>query len=189
MNWADIRDKLKQAGIQFESGMTEQELDAAEMFFGFRFPKEIREFLSLCVPTSGSFFNYRICNERNLARFLQFQNRIERSFRFDLENNRKEMLFMLGEKLGFEADAASFDEAVIQYLKDSPKLIPFYGHRCFFDGMDGMPIISFWQATDTIFYGGTFENYLECEFLGGARVLENISQRMENTGIWYDLIW
>lgn len=94
---------------------------------------------------------------------------------------------MLGEKLGFSEDAPGFDEAVMDDLRRSVKLIPFYAHRCFFDGMDDMPILSFWQATDTIIYGGTFENYLETEFLRKPRVIGDL-RRMMDTGIWNDIV-
>ena len=73
-------------------------------------------------------------------------------------------------------------------LEKSPRLIPFYGHRCFFDGMDGMPIVSFAQPVDTIFYGSDFENYLENEFLTSERKLGKIPKRMQDTGIWYYIV-
>jgi len=164
-------------------------LDNAEKFFQFRFPKEIHEFLSCGVPVGSNFFDYRNLSEDNLTRFHKFAASIERSFQFDLTNNREDMLEMLGGKLGFDRDSASFDDAVINYLNQSVRLIPFFAHRCFFDGMDDMPIVSFWQPTDTIFYGGTFENYLEHEFLHRERVLENVDDRMKKTSIWNDLIW
>lgn len=180
--------RLKKAGISLEPGMSESELDRAERVFQFRFPKEIREFLSCGVPVGSSFFNYRDISEENVKRFHDFQAFIERHFRFDLENNRDDMLEMLGERLGFVQYSASFDDAVMNYLNQSVRLIPFYAHRCFFDGMDDMPIVSFWQPIDTIFYGGTFKNYLEHEFLGKDRVLEKIQERMINTGIWEDIV-
>ena len=189
MDVSRMINRLKNVGIQFEEGMTEKELDSAEKFFQFRFPIEIREFLSCGVPVGSSFFDYRDISDNNLKHFRQFAASIERSFRFDLENNREEMLELLGEKLGCFQDSASFDNAVIEYLNKSVKLIPFFAHRCFFDGMDDMPIVSFWQPVDTIFYGGTFENYLEHEFLEMDRILDNIEERMENVGIWKDLIW
>jgi len=181
-------DRLKKVGISFAPGMSGSELDRAETVFQFRFPIEIREFLSCGVPVGSSFFDYRDLSDNNMKHFREFAASIERSFRFDLENNREEMLELLGKKLGFFQDSASFDSAVIEYLNKSVKLIPFYAHRCFFDGMDDMPIVSFWQPTDTIFYGGSLENYLEVEFLRKHRVLENISERMKNTGIWEDVV-
>ena len=82
----------------------------------------------------------------------------------------------------------NFDREVMEYLRQSVKLIPFYAHRCFFDGMDGMPMVSFWQSVDSIFYGGDFANYLEVEFLNGQRAFEKLDERMEQTGIWKYLI-
>ena len=189
MDVARMINRLKNVGIEFEEGMTEKELDSAEKYFLFCFPKEMREFLSCGVPVGSSFFDYRDLSDNNLKHFRDFAASIERSFRFDLENNREEMLELLGEKLGFFQDSASFDSAVVEYLNKSVKLIPFFAHRCFFDGMDDMPIVSFWQPVDTIFYGGTFENYLEHEFLKMDKILDNTQERMENAGIWKDLIW
>lgn len=181
--------RLKQAGISFEDGMSETELNRAESVFHFHFPKEIREFLSSGLPVGDSFFNYRDLSESNVTRFWEFQMSIEKDFCFDLTNNREEMFEMLGQKLGFAQCSESFDNAVLKYLHDSVKLIPFYAHRCFFDGMDDMPIVSFWQPVDTILYGGNFENYLAHEFLAMDCVIENVQERMEATGIWNDLIW
>lgn len=188
MDSRNMIERLKKAGICFESGMTNAELDRAETVFQFRFPKEIREFLSCGVPVGSSFFDYRDISVENVNRFHSFQASIEGSFHFDLENNREDLLEMLGHRLGFIEDSEAFDNAVMHYVNQSVRLIPFYAHRCFFDGMDDMPIVSFWQPTDTIFYGGTFENYLEVEFMKKQRILENIPQRMKNTGIWGDLI-
>lgn len=181
-------ERLKNAGISFDPGMSRGELDGAELVFQFHFPKEIREFLSCGMPVGPSFFNYRDLSVENVKRFREFQVSIERSFRFDLEQNRDDLFEMLGSKLGFAQDLKGFDEAVMEYLRQSVRLIPFFAHRCFFDGMDGMPVVSFWQAVDVVFYGGTFENYLEHEFLGAARVLENMEGRMKNTGIWADIV-
>ena len=80
-------------------------------------------------------------------------------------------------------------------LESSPKLIPFFAHRCFFDGMDNMPIISFWQAVDTIIYGYNLENYLDNEFLvtedNGIHddIYDDTIRKLNNTGIWQYIIW
>ena len=188
MNCEKMMDKLRKTGITFEPGMSGSELDRAEHVFPFRFPKEIRHFLSVGVPVGSSFFDYRDISEENVKRFYEFQASIERSFRFDLENNREDMLEMLGQKLGIVQDSDTFDDAVIKYLNQSVRLIPFYAHRCFFDGMDDQPIVSFWQTVDTILYGRNFENYLEHEFLKKERILEDAENRMKDIGIWGDII-
>ena len=180
--------RLKNSGVEFAEGMTAQELDLAEECFQFRFPAEIRVFLSCATPVGASFFNFRDRTEANLTRFHTFQQSVKDAFLFDLENNREDMRKLLSNK-GWELSCdSSFDAAVIAYLEGSPKLIPFYAHRCFFDGMDGMPIVSFWQPVDSILYGSNFENYLACEFLGGECILTHVPERMKETGIWYEVI-
>lgn len=180
--------KLKRAGVRFDPGMTAFQLDRAEAFFGFRFPRELREFLMLAVPVGEDFFDYRDCSEENRKRFVGFYERMEASFRFDLENCRDLLLEFVGEKLGFMEDGPGFDDAVMACWRASPKLVPFYAHRCFFDGLDDMPIVSFWQPVDTILYGSDLKRYLEAEFLG-VEDLTDIPERMKETGIWSALIF
>ena len=101
---------------------------------------------------------------------------------------------MLKGHLGEFTDTEDFKKAVMKSLESSPKLIPFYAHRCFFDGMDNMPIISFWQAVDTIIYGYDLENYLEAEFLTSTEDIlseencDTIFEKLKGTGIWYYII-
>ena len=178
--------KLRNAGLCFAQGMTQEELNRAEEVFGFRFPKEIREFLSFAVPVGKDFFDYRDVSPENQKRFCDFQNRIVDYFRFDLENNREDMLELLAQPLGNPAD---FDSAVLDFLHSSVKLIPFYAHRCFFDGMDDMPIVSFLQPVDSILYGSNFQEYLEVEFLRKDHDAEEPPQeRKKETGIWQYLV-
>ena len=188
MDTVKMINRLKSAGVEFAEGMTARELDLAEACFQFRFPTEIRAFLACAMPVGDSFFNYRDRTGANVARFHAFQQSVKDAFLFDLENNREDMCKLLSNKgWGLSCDS-SFDAAVIAYLEGSPKLIPFYAHRCFFDGMNGMPIVSFWQPVDSIPYGRDFENYLACEFLGGECDLAHVSEGMKQTGIWYDVI-
>ena len=180
--------RLKNSGVEFAEGMTAQELDCTEEFFRFRFPTEIRAFLSCGVPMGSSFFQYRERTEENYNRFLAFQQSIKESFLYDLANNREDMAKLFSDQAWDHLENGAFDGAVLAYLEESVKLIPFYAHRCFFDGMDGMPIVSFWQPVDSIIYGSDFENYLACEFLGGECYLDHMPERLKQTGIWYEVI-
>lgn len=181
-----MKQELEKAGIAVEPGMTAAELDRAEEVFGFRFPREIRDFLSCGVPVGKGFFNYRDVSEENQKKFQEFQNWMEDQFRFDLANNREDMLELLAQPLGNPAD---FDSAVMDSFHSSVRLIPFYIHRCFFDGMDDMPIVSFWQPTDMIFYGYDFGEYLEKEFLGRKASRRELPANFSvDTGIWYLLL-
>lgn len=178
--------RLRNAGMYFAQGMTAAQLDRAEAVFGFRFPREIRAFLSFAVPVGKGFFDYRDVSEENQKKFREFQNWMEDRFRFDLEKNREDMLELLAEPLGNPGD---FDSAVMNYFHSSVKLIPFYIHRCFFDGMDDMPIVSFMQSVDSIFYASNFQDYLEVEFLHKDHDAEDPPQeRKQETGIWNYLV-
>lgn len=182
--------RLKKAGLCFDKGLSDIEIKEIESAFGFRFPKEIASFLSCAYPVGVDFFDYRDMSQKNIDRFCDFQKNIVETFEFDITNNADSLQAMLKELLGEFSDIEVFKKAVMRSLESSPKLIPFYAHRCFFDGMDNMPIISFWQAVDTIFYGSDFKNYLENEFLdtNHRNSLGKISDDIKDTGIWYYII-
>jgi len=187
-------ERLKKSGLQFGEGLSVIEIKKIESTFGFHFPKEIVSFLSCVYPIGGDFFDYRNTSQENIDRFLDFQKRIEKSFIFDIEHNASSIQAMLAEHFGEFTDTEIFKKAVLESLQNSPKLIPFYAHRCFFDGMDNMPIISFWQAVDTIIYGYDFEDYLEAEFLtsteniASEEITDGIFEKLKSTGIWYYII-
>ena len=181
-------EKLKRAGISFEAGLCDEEFAETEATFGFRFPSEIRAFLACGLPVGNRFYNWRDLSAANVQRVHDFWLSIEKAFLFDIENNGDDLLAMLGDRFSEFENREQYTEAVLDYLRRSTKLIPFYAHRCFFDGMDHMPIVSFWQPVDSIFYGENFEAYLETEFLGKDHCIEHIPERMKNTGIWYYLI-
>ena len=180
--------RLKEVGISFENGLSEGELAAAENTFGFAFPVEIRDFLACGLPVGDRFFNWRDLSDANVQSFRDFQLFVERHFAFDLKENCDDLRELLAEQFPETDDSGQFAEAVLDYLHHSTKLIPFYAHRCFFDGMDHMPIVSFWQPVDSVFYGKSFEDYLETEFLGKKHSTEPLSERIKDTGIWYYLI-
>ena len=187
-------ERLKKSGLRFDRGLSDTEIKEIETTFGFRFPKEIADFLSNAYPVGCNFFNYRDISQKNIDKFYDFQKNIKESFEFDIANNADSLQAMLKELLGEFIDIEDFKKAVMKSLESSPKLIPFYAHRCFFDGMDNMPIISFWQAVDTIIYGNDLEDYLEAEFLTATNdivseeISDSIIEKLKATGIWYYII-
>ena len=190
MDYMRMIDKLHKAGITFTAGLRLDEVAEIEAFFGFRFPREIREFLFHGVPVGEEFFDWRDLSEVNLQRFRDFQRHIEATFVFDVEHSEDLLREFLGDTVAGITDRETLKTVVLDRLRRSVRLIPFYAHRCFFDGMDEMPIVSFWQAVDTIFYGSDFENYLENEFVRRTEdwQLGEIPDKMRDTGIWYYLV-
>lgn len=183
-------ERLKKSGLRFDSGLSDLEIKKIEGTFGFRFPKEIASFLSCAYPVGEGFFDYRDNSQENVDRFFGFQKRIAESFDFDIKNNTHSLQARLKEHLGEFTDTEDFKKAVLTSLENSPKLIPFYAHRCFFDGIDNMPIISFGQAVDTVIYGYDFENYLESEFFvyDSDIISDKVYEKLKATGIWYYIL-
>ena len=186
----ELINRLKARGVNFGKGLSEAETVKIENYFGFRFPREIKEFFMQAYPMGGRFFNYRNMSEENLRYFNDFQRDVEDGFRFDLQNNRESIVSMLEDIIPEDVDEQQIESIIIENLRQSPKLIPLFSHRCFFNGMDDMPIISFSQPVDTIFYGADLEDYLEHEFLGKEKEssYEEIYEKMKNTGIWYYIV-
>ena len=177
---------LKASGISFGEGLKPREIREIERTFGFQFPKEIAYFLSRAYPLNPGFFNYKDLSDGNVQAFRNFQVQIKDAFLFDLQNNTDTIQALL-RPLGWHYPQ-SFQDVVMEALEKSPRLLPFYGHRCFFDGMDGMPILSFSQPIETIIYGSDLENYFENEFLSPERHrIKTVSEKMKDTGIWYHL--
>lgn len=181
-------ERLKNAGISFDKGLSNEEFVKIESVLGVRFPSEIKSFLVCGLPVGDHFFNWRDLSPANVQKCYDFQHSIDNAFRFDLENNFDDLQALLGESLSRAGYPELSSETVLAYLHRSARLIPFYAHRCFFDGMDHMPIVSFWQPVDSVFFGENFEDYLEVEFLGKDLCINHIPEQMKETGIWYYLI-
>ncbi len=181
--------RLKSAGIKFDNGLSEAEFEKIYQVFGVTFPQEIKAFLECGMPCIYPFINWRDNRKWYVENITNFQDSIKEDFIFDFENNALHKLF--AKKFENITNENDLKDAVLKYFDKSAKLIPFYGHRCFFNGMDNMPIVSYCQPSDVIFYGTDFENYLENEFLRKGQKLEigDITDDFLNTGIWYDLIW
>lgn len=181
--------RLKEHNIRFEKGLSNEEIMQAEKAFDIKFPAEIKYFLSLSLPVSEGFSNWRDCSKKNIEKIKGFQQIIEEAFIFDFDNNSLADYFKnIFPNIYSETELR---KAILNYLHSSPKLVPFYKHRCFINGMDNMPIISFSQPTDTIFYGANLSDYLEREFLSKPSQLkiESIQHKFQDTGIWKDIIW
>lgn len=186
MDNASMVARLRRAGVWFGPGVTDAEFDRIEAFFSVRFPAELRSFFACALPIGDCFFNWRDLSADNKARFDSFYRDMEQSFRFDLEHN--DLARMLGEPFTSIPDLDELHRAVMEEVRHSVRLVPFYAHRCFFSGMDDMPIISFWQPVDSIFYGADLEDYLENEFLNKPDREDISPERMSGTGIWAKLI-
>ena len=183
----DIIEKMKKKGIKFDKGLTEEEFEKINNIYGFTFPKEIKEFLSIALPINKGFYNWRDFSDKNVNHIKDFQKTyIEDGFEFDIEKNN--LLDDFRKKFPKCKNDEELKIEVLKYLHSSPRLIPFFKHRCFFDGLDNMPIISFWQPTDMIFYGDDLKDYIEVEFFDKNGTNEIPKEKINKMGIWSDLL-
>jgi len=143
--------------IEFEAGLTDAEIAATEVRFGFRFPPDLREFLQTALPCSPRFPNWRSAEEAELRGWLDAPREgvlfdVECGFWWSAWGPRPD-------DHGHAVDLARME------LSALPPLIPVYGHRYLPSEphRSGNPVFSVYQ-TDVIYYGADLEKYLAVEF-------------------------
>jgi hypothetical protein len=158
MDFATAQKILAGAGVRFDDGMRSSEIQQVQEEFDIAFPPDLREFLTLGLPVSKSWIDWRHGDRAQIRERLAWPLD---GMCFDIEHN----VFWLDEwgpkptKL-----AEAFDTARIAVAK-APKLIPICSHRYIPSTPPeaGNPIFSVHQ-TDIIYYGLDLMNYLQNEF-------------------------
>ncbi|HRH95053.1 MAG TPA: hypothetical protein PLB55_03920 [Prosthecobacter sp.] len=160
MNLADCKERLATAGVLFEDGLSEQEFAAIEHEYGFRFPEDLRLFLSYALPVSDGWVDWRHDTRTEIDQRMQWPFE---GMCFDIEHNS----FWLDEWGEKPVVLQQAFEIARQNVAKAPKLIPIYSHRFMPDSPSeaGNPVFSVYQ-TDIIYYGHNLENYLHNEFRG-----------------------
>ena len=158
-----LQKQLREVGIEFESGLTNSEIEQIEEKFEIKFPQDLREFHQLGLPVSESFINWR-----KGLQFTVTENEIKERINWPLEG----ILFEVkkndfwDESWGTMPDNYA-EKAIIateKYLS-YPKLVPIYGHRYIpMDPLEvGNPVFSVYQM-DIIYYGYNLTTYFSNEF-------------------------
>jgi hypothetical protein len=165
--WAGLVDTLRDNGVEFEAGLTDAEVEAAEARYGFLFPPDLGAFLQAGLPHGGDFPDWRDGAETSLRKWLDLPRR---SILFDIEHNG----FWLDEWGPRPPSLEQAQRIASALIAAAPRLIPVYIHRMIPSEphLPGNPVFSVHQA-DIIYYGVDLRDYLIYEFL--AR---------EDIGIW-----
>ncbi len=153
--------KLKNEGIIFESGLTEDEFKFIEDLYGIKFPPDLKLFLGIALPISNNFVNWRDYSEQNI---IKIREKIEwplEGMIFDIEANS----FWYD---GWGQKPSSLEVAVgicKREFKNVPQMIPICSHRYISSKPfeENNPVFSIYQ-TDIIYYGENLESYLKIEF-------------------------
>jgi hypothetical protein len=70
MDHEHYKNVLVQAGVVFEPGLSQVEIQQVEEKYRFRFPPDLREFLMFAQPASNGFINWREANEDTIVKSL-----------------------------------------------------------------------------------------------------------------------
>jgi hypothetical protein len=170
--WTDLIKELKNASYQFgvvedgsaahridfDAGLTNDEIDGCELRFQFRFPPDLRQFLQTALPRGPQFPDWRSGDEELLRQWLDAPRR---GILFDVEHNGF-WLEEWGTRPQHLADAMRLANAQVLM---GPRLVPVFSHRMISDEphLPGNPVFSIHQ-TDIIYYGFDLADYLRHEF-------------------------
>lgn len=182
MNFAEAQAVLKATGVQFAPGLTAEEFADIERRFGFRFPPDLREFLTLGLPVSGGWVDWRGADESTLRKRLDWP---ADGVCFDIEPDA----FWLAEWGPRPQKLADAFETARRAVASAPVLIPIFGHRYIpaTPADRGNPIFSVYQ-TDIIYYGADLRDYFHNEFRDAfGRPQYEISGRPRRIEFWSKL--
>ncbi|KSV18388.1 hypothetical protein DA01_02915 [Dehalococcoides mccartyi] len=178
---------LEQKGVIFEEGLSEEEITLIEQKYDFKFPPDLREFLSLGLPVSDGFVNWRSDSEEDI------RYRLDWPYEGMCLDVRKVDFWQSawGERPESSQEAC---EIVKKTLDKVPKLIPIYSHRYMPETPCeiGNPVFSVYK-TSILYYGKDLGDYLEHEFdrsrhwelkTGSIKQIEFWSDFPENRIVW-----
>jgi len=179
MPWSDTINLLREKGVPFAEGLNCGELDSAEEYFGICFPDDYRELLHEALPVGERFPDWRRRPD-SIRRSLDWP---WDGMAFDIKQNS-----WWSESWGSKPPSLDDSLRIAKHHFDqAPTLIPVYGHRYIPSEpvAGGNPIYSVHQM-DIIYYGATLKEYLEVEFLDGAR--STISNSFRPIRFWSDVV-
>lgn len=156
-DWMPLIEALKGAGLEFQKGLADPEIEDLESRFDFRFPPDLRSFLKTALPFWNS-PRWRTGSDSDIREWL---DQPIKGILFDVGHNE----FWLSE-WGVKPDQLSDAlEIAESRVKAAPKLIPIIANR-YIPGRPhepGNPVFSVHQA-DVIYYGFDLDDYLRHEF-------------------------
>lgn len=154
---------LKEKGISFDRGLSNDEIKRIEKQFFITFPQDLKLFLQTEVPVSSSFVNWRygINSETGKREIENWIDSPKKGILFDVKYNNF-WLEKWGEK---PKDFKTQKEIASIKIAEEPKLIPIFCHRFIPSEPNeiGNPVFSVHQ-TDIIYYGYDLIDYFSKEF-------------------------
>lgn len=183
-----VVEALKNKGVTFERGLTALEFGAVEKQYCFSFPPDLREFLSIGLPVSDDFPNWRTGKRRWGEKELSISDLIEWpaiGICFDVEHDG----FWMNDWGTRPDDLQEAFRITRKIVKQAPSLIPVFSHRFLpaDPALEGNPVMSVYQ-TDIIYYGQDLASYLANEFELPMKDQENGNREPRRIRFWSDII-
>lgn len=177
--YKQLINKLESKGVEFEIGLSNDEIKRIEEVFNIEFPKELKELYKIALPISKGFYNWRNFDDKN----VKFINEVIKRPIKDIYELADGVYWC--DEWGEEPNNES--EKIRNLLKKAPKLIPIYAHRYMPQvNMKNIPIFSI-HDTDIICYGENLSSYLKIEF--GYKNQSDIDyEKLNYIPFWSDLL-
>lgn len=155
---ASVLRALERAGVQIAPGLDQSALDDLATAFNVELPGELAVLLAAGVPVGEkwpSWANDPAAEAQSTRRWIR------RAFEFDIRG-RQYWHPLFGGRPDDDTEALDVAMAIVE---TAPTLIPIYAHRFLVAGMDApRPVLSVWQAVDSIYFGNDLADYLANEF-------------------------
>jgi len=150
---------LEEADVEFDDGMTDDELVVIENRFDFRFPPDLATFLKCGLAVGGPFPDWRNDSEERLREMFELPFR---EILFDVEHNN----FWLPEWGEQPTTATDSKNKLRQLIDKAPNLVPVYGSHMMPDRpcLEGNPVFAIRQ-TDIVYYGSDLRDWFVRSFL------------------------
>lgn len=161
MEYRNIITLMKQQGISFDRGLTEQTIKDIEEIYDMTFPASLSAFYKEALPIGDRFIKWNDLSEDNISCI-------------------KEKMYLPYKWLSHDI---TFCEA-FRNTMEAPKLIPIYSHRYMpcIDHPD--PPVFSTVGADTIWYGKSLGDYLYNEFIRKDPIISDIP----HVPLWSDII-
>lgn len=182
MDFLNIIDSMKQAGVRFSAGLTDDAITKIEEIYAIRFPDTLRAFYQTALPIFADdptfpddfspFPRWDDFSPENVAAIRQRMRDPYEWLKRDIER-------------GFWLPAWG-EKTTEELFENAPVLIPIFLHR-YMPVLRGakVPVIST-VGRDTICYGLTLEDYLLREFCHGGVAFEPME--IPYIPLWDDLL-
>lgn len=175
MDYSKIIKQMKEAGVCFSSGLTNDTIAKIEEIYEIRFPNSLKAFYSTSLPISVGNTKFPVWDDfspKNISFIRQLMSAPYQWLKRDIESG-----FWLS-----VWDGKTIDEL----FENASKLIPIYSHRYMPMLNHADPPVISTVGRDSVCYGVSLEDYLLREFCGGGTAFEKTE--VPYIPLWSD-IW